>query len=336
MSEPSKLEQQMLVLINQERTSRGIDALAFDPLLNDSSEDHSSWMLGSGVFSHTGSGSSSSHQRMKAAGFQFEGAWRSAENIAYQSERGSPGYEDDIANLHDALMNSPGHRANILNPELSEIGIGVVTGSGTLARGFDVVVVTQNFAHTTATDPVVVEFVPAPDPKPTATETDAKPQPVVFTPPAEKIVVESPVPDEQPVRDVPSSDLPVKDLPQKVTFKDPTPATDADDGTPALMAKFGGMFAGWQKAAEKFQSFSDAWQAKADASPAQASLYQARADKWQSKVDGLEVSIERWIDKKSNDWSKRADTDGDAQISVICDHIGSWNVTWGGEFCDYG
>ena len=56
MSVPSALESQMLDLINQERTDRGLQPLTFDLLLNDSSEDHSEWMQSSGNFSHTWAG----------------------------------------------------------------------------------------------------------------------------------------------------------------------------------------------------------------------------------------------------------------------------------------
>ena len=54
MSTASALEREMLALINQERTSRGIDPLRLELNLNVSSEQHSDWMLAADVFSHTG------------------------------------------------------------------------------------------------------------------------------------------------------------------------------------------------------------------------------------------------------------------------------------------
>ena len=51
---------------------------------------------------------------------------------------------DDV---HESLMNSPGHRANILNPAFDEIGIGIENGD---FEGFDSVMVTQNFGATDA------------------------------------------------------------------------------------------------------------------------------------------------------------------------------------------
>ena len=163
MSIPSALERQMLDLINAERAARGIDPLTFDRRLNAASEDHSEWIQSTGRFSHAGQGGSSPTERMRDAGFEFAGAWRSAENIAYQSERGSSGYADDVVMLHEGLMRSSGHRANILNPELESVGIGIETGRSALGR-FDAVIVTQNFATSSAPNAPYVEFVDVPAP----------------------------------------------------------------------------------------------------------------------------------------------------------------------------
>lgn len=148
MSTASALEWQMLDLINQERTSRGLDPLRLELNLNESAEDHSSWMLQTDTFSHTGSGGSSAGQRMASAGFDFSNGWGWGENIALQSERGAAGYADDVINLHNNLMNSSGHRANILNPNYEVIGIGIEVGN---YNGWTAVVVTQNFAYTGGT-----------------------------------------------------------------------------------------------------------------------------------------------------------------------------------------
>ena len=147
MSVASTVERQMLDLINFERTSRGLDSLALELRLNDASEDHSEWMDDTRIFSHTGVGGSSPGDRIVDAGFTLSGNRTWGENIAYQSERGAPGIADDVVDLHTSLMNSPGHRANILNPNFELIGIGIEVGDG---RGFDAVYVTQNFARTSA------------------------------------------------------------------------------------------------------------------------------------------------------------------------------------------
>ena len=114
MSQANEAEQFMLDLINAERAAVGLDAVILDTRLNDSSEDHSSWMLDTSTFAHQGAGGSSAGDRMSAADFDFSGSSGWGENIAWQSARGEPGILDDVTALHQGLMNSPGHRANIL------------------------------------------------------------------------------------------------------------------------------------------------------------------------------------------------------------------------------
>ena len=169
----SDLERYMLDLVNEERTSRGLNALVLDKVLNASADAHSLWMLENNVFSHTGVGGSTPTQRMSAEGFDLSGSWRTAENIAAQSERGAEGLFDDVYDLHIALMNSPGHRENILMPDLEVVGIGIQTGTYDYGSGkYFSVMVTQNFAMTggqttpdiiAPTTPVSATVDPAPD-----------------------------------------------------------------------------------------------------------------------------------------------------------------------------
>jgi hypothetical protein len=71
-------------------------------------------------FSHTNPDGLSPFDRMRAAGISF--GW-AAENIAW-----GPGVEW----AHEGLMNSPGHRANILNPDFDFVALGAhIDGSGT-------------------------------------------------------------------------------------------------------------------------------------------------------------------------------------------------------------
>lgn len=152
MSVANQYEVQMLALINAERAANGLAALKMNAKLNTSAETHSRWMLQADVFSHTGAGGSSADQRMRDAGYVFSGNWANGENISWQSQRGAEGISDDVINLHNSLMNSPGHRANILNPDYVEIGIGIEVGEFTTSNGVDwpAVIVTQNFARSSA------------------------------------------------------------------------------------------------------------------------------------------------------------------------------------------
>ncbi len=147
MSLASTFEHQMLALINAERAALGLGALTLNILLNDASEDHTNWMLENDDFSHTGENGTSAHDRIVASGYPLEVSWATGENIALQSERGAAGIADDVIQLHEALMNSEGHRANILNPDYTEIGIGIEVGD---YDGFEAVAVTQNFGTTGA------------------------------------------------------------------------------------------------------------------------------------------------------------------------------------------
>ncbi len=147
MSKASKVERLMLELINEARADIGVAPLKLALDLNESAEDHSEWMLATDRFSHTGVGGSSAGDRMADAGFRFSGSWSWGENIAWQSERGAPGIADDVQNLFNSLMNSPGHRANILSAQYDYVGIGVERGN---FKGWDAVMVTQNFGSTSA------------------------------------------------------------------------------------------------------------------------------------------------------------------------------------------
>jgi len=148
MSIANDLERAMLDLINQERQAAGRSPLVLEQRLNDSAEDHSGWMLAQDTFSHTGVNGTSSNQRMVNAGFDFSGSWRSGENIGTQSIRGAAGYFDDVEDIHGRLMNSSGHRANILNSAYEYVGIGIEIGD---YQGYTVVMITQNFAATDGT-----------------------------------------------------------------------------------------------------------------------------------------------------------------------------------------
>ncbi|WP_184568095.1 CAP domain-containing protein [Sulfitobacter undariae] len=143
----------MLNLINEVRSSFGLDPLKLETNLNESAEDHSQWMMKENVFSHTGENGTTSTQRITSAGFDLLGSWGTAENLAVQTVRGAEGYLDDVKDLHESLMNSPGHRANILNPDLKYIGIGIELGTFSYSNGVTAtsLIVTQNFGRTQGT-----------------------------------------------------------------------------------------------------------------------------------------------------------------------------------------
>jgi uncharacterized protein YkwD len=109
-------EDAMLALVNGERTSRGLAPLEMDPELRLLARSHADDMFKRGYFAHDTPEGADPFDRMRAANIIFGLA---GENLALAPTL-------DIA--HDGLMNSPGHRANILNGGFRRVGIGVLDG----------------------------------------------------------------------------------------------------------------------------------------------------------------------------------------------------------------
>ena len=116
VSPDASAEQYMFKLVNKERISRGLKELIFDDELRDLGRNHCKDMFERGYFSHYTPEGFSPFDRMDEAGIIYNFA---GENLAL-----SP--NTDIA--MQGLMNSPGHKANILSVNFGRIGIGVVDG----------------------------------------------------------------------------------------------------------------------------------------------------------------------------------------------------------------
>ncbi|WP_174530929.1 CAP domain-containing protein, partial [Micromonospora maritima] len=111
--------QQVVTLVNQERAKAGCKALSVDSKLTLAAQRHSQDQADHKKMSHDGSDGSDVGDRLDRAGY----AWRAyGENVAWNQQ--SP------AAVMDAWMNSPGHRANILNCSFTEIGVGVARSNG--------------------------------------------------------------------------------------------------------------------------------------------------------------------------------------------------------------
>lgn len=112
---PSNFEQRVIDLTNQQRVANGCAPFRTESHLMAAAEAHSRDMADNDFFSHTGSDGSAPWDRMTRAGYSWGAA---AENIA-------AGYStpEDVV---QGWMNSPGHRANILNCDLHDIGVGYV------------------------------------------------------------------------------------------------------------------------------------------------------------------------------------------------------------------
>ncbi|NWG07425.1 MAG: hypothetical protein HXY35_12150 [Chloroflexi bacterium] len=108
-------EAQVLTLLNQRRASHGVPPLTSNSKLLSAARRHSQDMACNNFMSHTGSDGSSPQDRIIDAGYDFS-TW--GENIA-------AGYTSP-SSVVDGWMDSAGHRANILNPNFTEIGVGYV------------------------------------------------------------------------------------------------------------------------------------------------------------------------------------------------------------------
>ncbi|MCM3804738.1 CAP domain-containing protein [Streptomyces sp. DR7-3] len=107
-------QQEVVDLVNSERGKAGCEPLTVNEKLTKAAQDHSEDMAAHGDMSHTGSDGSSPGDRIERAGY----SWRAyGENVAY-------GY-DSPKSVMAGWMNSSGHKANILNCDFKEIGVGL-------------------------------------------------------------------------------------------------------------------------------------------------------------------------------------------------------------------
>ncbi|WP_234853636.1 CAP domain-containing protein [Paracoccus everestensis] len=142
----SALELYSVDLINAARAHAGLQPVHVEVHLNSAAQSHSNWMAEKRAFSHAGENGSTSSDRAEDAGYPMQGgSWKVTENVSYTSTRGAIN-NDEIAGMHSALMDSPTHKANILDPDVNYIGVGLSQGQ-IEAQGelHDAVFMTQNF-----------------------------------------------------------------------------------------------------------------------------------------------------------------------------------------------
>lgn len=107
------LEQEMLGLVNQERQARGLAPLTLSPALSEVARRYAGQMIKGDFFAHQDPQGKGMVERVQAAGLGYQ---RLAENLSYAP---------DLATSHHGLMESPGHRRNLLSPDVTEAGIGI-------------------------------------------------------------------------------------------------------------------------------------------------------------------------------------------------------------------
>ena len=113
-----------LCLVNQERTARGLKPLKLNRRLTRAATGHARDMNARGYFSHDTQGGGTFVDRIRKAGYVPPKAFPSlGEDLAWGS--GTLGTPREIV---QSWMESPGHRANILDPTVRDAGMGVAFG----------------------------------------------------------------------------------------------------------------------------------------------------------------------------------------------------------------
>jgi uncharacterized protein YkwD len=125
----ANLEAQMVDMVNEERAKAGLKPLMADPELTNVARAHSRDMFAKGYFAHVNLEGKDPFDRMRDAHVNFYAA---GENLALAQT---------LPIAHTNLMNSPGHRENILNPAFGRLGIGILDG------GFYGLMVSQEFRN---------------------------------------------------------------------------------------------------------------------------------------------------------------------------------------------
>jgi uncharacterized protein YkwD len=202
---------------NAQRAANGLGALAINSLLNQAAQNKANDMVTRDYWSHNTPDGQTPWTFVVAVGYSYQTA---GENLAY-----------GFTSASDALtgwMNSPGHRANILNTSFSQVGFGVANSPNYQGNGPQTVVVAMYALPVGGTPPgplapapaaapaPVPAPAPAPAPSPAPAPTPAAPKPVAKTTPTPTQSVPTPpaTPAETPAAEQPQAQ-PSKQSPTK-------------------------------------------------------------------------------------------------------------------------
>jgi hypothetical protein len=175
-------------LTNQERASNSLGGLTINPTLVEAAQQKANDEAAKGYFAHISPEGIDSWYWFKTAGYAFTYA---GENLAVDFS--------DSANVVTAWMNSPTHRANILDSHYTEIGIATASG---MYEGHPTIFVVQEFgtpseSATVAAVPITQESLPS-EPTQIAVAT-TKPADTTVTTPATPRVLGDTVRSTRPV-----------------------------------------------------------------------------------------------------------------------------------------
>jgi uncharacterized protein YkwD len=119
---PEEAERRLLAQMNHDREAAGVPPVVWDDRVADVARKHSDEMRRTRVVAHISPTTGSAADRVRNAGIKTAVV---LENVARAY---------GVTEAHSGLMNSPGHRANILSPSGTHVGIGVVFGDEVSGR----------------------------------------------------------------------------------------------------------------------------------------------------------------------------------------------------------
>lgn len=128
--ELSGAQRELLELHNETCGENGVPELCYQEDLANAAQVHSEDMLERDYFSHDTPDDREPSDRMLAAGYDQDGyrSWQVTENIYKVTGPSADPDREALEGVVDGWMESPGHRENILKPELREVGFGVASG----------------------------------------------------------------------------------------------------------------------------------------------------------------------------------------------------------------
>ena len=199
----------VISLTNQSRTDNNLKTLKQNAQLSSAAQAKANDMLARQYFSHNTPTGETPWSFIKTAGYQYIEA---GENLAVDFT--------DADAVESAWMNSPGHRANILNKDFEEIGIGISEGQ---FEGHHSIFVIQMFG-TPAEQAVTMQDKPTTVEKPAVASAStpaqvAKPAPAPAPTPTPSVAVAEPTPAPDAITPAP------QDL--KILDATATPSTDS-------------------------------------------------------------------------------------------------------------
>ncbi|MDB4955209.1 MAG: SCP-like extracellular [Myxococcales bacterium] len=119
---PAEAEHRLLALINRDRQAAGLYALVWDERVAEVSRKHAEEMRRTKIVAHISPTTGSAADRVRVASVKTAVV---LENVARAY---------GVGEAHDGLMNSPGHRANLMTQSATHVGIGVVLGEEVSGR----------------------------------------------------------------------------------------------------------------------------------------------------------------------------------------------------------